>query len=133
VRGGESGPLRAVHSSRHKWPGTFTLRVEDGGRQEQRIDEYRGASLIRKCPPPRAGLCLGPYGGPGEGGGFLRARYPCTCGRPVHLIITMTTWFRTSRLSIKDSLSEYLREAAERAGAVSHLCQSRKVDVRLPG
>ena len=32
---------------------------------------YRGTSLIRRRPPPQdpnGGLCLRPYGGPGEGG-----------------------------------------------------------------
>ena len=37
--------------------------------------------------------------------------------RPVHLIITMITWIRTSRLSITNSLSD-LNEEAEDAGVV---------------
>ena len=36
---------------------------------------YRGTSLIRNTPP--VGPCLGSYGGPMGGGGFLQVRYPC--------------------------------------------------------
>ena len=45
---------------------------------------YMGASLIRPPPPPdpTVGICLGPFGGPKGGGGFLSARYPCS----VHMI-----------------------------------------------
>ena len=39
---------------------------------------------------------------------------PSSIARPVHLIITMIKWFRTSRLSIKNSLS--WRPARTRAG-----------------
>ena len=37
---------------------------------------YRGTSLIRKHPPPRT--TMGPSAQGPRGGGFLRARYPCT-------------------------------------------------------
>ena len=41
---------------------------------------YKGISLIRNSPPlgTYSSICLGPYGGPGGGGGFLCARYPCS-------------------------------------------------------
>jgi len=56
--------------------------------------------------------------------------------RPVHLIITMIKWIRTSRLPIKNSLS--LAEGRRRttAGILvkgTVLIFTRKVDVRLPG
>jgi hypothetical protein len=45
--------------------------------------KYRGTSLIKNSLPQEtcSSICLGPYGGPRGGGGFLCARYPCT-GRP---------------------------------------------------
>ena len=36
--------------------------------------------------------------------------------RPVHLIITIIKWFRTSRLSIKNSLSVYTRRCLSGRG-----------------
>ena len=35
------------------------------------------SKVCRRCQHPTVGLCLGPYGGPRGGGGFLCARYPC--------------------------------------------------------
>ena len=39
----------------------------------KRRRDYRGTSLIRNRPPlgPYSSICLGPYGGPRGGGGFL--------------------------------------------------------------
>ena len=41
--------------------------------------QYRGTSLIRNSASlgPYSRPCLGTYGGPGEVGCFLSARYPC--------------------------------------------------------
>jgi len=47
--------------------------------------------------------------------------------RPVHLIITMIQWIRTSRLSIKKSLSAGPRRAD--AGAATRWCYLRGVSV----
>ena len=44
--------------------------------------------------------------------------------RPVHLIITMIKWIRTSRLSIKNSLS-LSDEAGQEERAVPHKCKCR--------
>ena len=40
--------------------------------------EYRGTSLVRNTPllGPAVGLCLGPHGGPREGGKFLMCEVP---------------------------------------------------------
>jgi len=46
-----------------------------GGRivRQTTEDRYRGTSLIRNSPPPGpySSICLGPYGVPSGGGGFL--------------------------------------------------------------
>ena len=51
------------------------------GTLRRKHSTYTGTSLITNRPPPHAtvGICLGPYGGPRGGGGFLWARYPCMC------------------------------------------------------
>ena len=53
-QGTESGPLKAVHVSRHKWPGGVVnfdwKRIFAGGSIV--VEAYRGTSPIRKRPPP---------------------------------------------------------------------------------
>ena len=67
--------VKKVRGFQHSQLGVHsTLVVADGW------PPYRGTSLIRNSPAPQdstVSLCLGPYDGPGGGGGFLRARYPC--------------------------------------------------------
>jgi len=52
-----------------------------------------------------------------------RAQGECEAhgARPVHLINTMRKWIRTSRLSIKNSLSEVRCERLTRLGSGAHL------------
>jgi len=66
-----SGPL-----SRAPWHSAFQQPVP----APRSRANYRGTSLIRNSPPlgTYSSICLGPYGGPGGGGGFLCARYPCS-------------------------------------------------------
>ena len=103
----ESGSLRAVHLSRHKWP---------GGQISEQTHEARGALPrlhFRNKPGPEttphglhvAGAADGVWA-PGKGN--LNSHG----ARPVHLIVTMMKWIRTSRLSIKNSLHGHSRLGA---------------------
>jgi len=95
---------------------------------------YRGTSLIRKRTP--VGPCRRPMPGrPWFRGGLVfkahRRAYHSTLGwrviktkdgtRPVHLIITMMKWIRTSRLSKTNSLDgrPWRRSATRRRGGAA--------------
>jgi len=94
---------------------THSLLILAGGSAEsQQIDCYspRFRFLMASWAPSETLRRL--YMGASAEGGRLPAMPVAGCGnsnshgaRTVHLIITMIKWIRTSRLSIKNSLSRY--------------------------
>jgi hypothetical protein len=93
---------------------------------------YRGTSLIRPPPPQDptvAFLCLGPYGVPMGGGGFLSARYPST---PPPAVVTCapaaTPWESWTHnplmLSLPLSLTHTHKHTLMRGGCVCGGCVS---------
>ena len=120
----ESGPLRAVHVSRHKWPGgSAALQpflpsgpptlVTNLNLKKSTILHYRGASPIRKRPPPfyhPRPVGTGLLKGPGRGHFLMsedslwQSHILAIFGFDLH-----PAWFRAMRQSAKrHTLQGYL-------------------------
>ena len=73
---GELEEVRSLHLGRHR---------RGGHEFRHGLTEVPRSSETTPSWDPTVGLCLGPYGGPRQGGYFLGARYPCKpCVHPTY-------------------------------------------------
>jgi len=83
----------------------LSLTLSDTRVYEPQIRALNRATAIDKMAKMRNATWAPMYTGPERIMRFKVHIPPSHGARPVHLIITMIKWFRTSRLSIKNSLS----------------------------